>query len=179
VHPGHVSPQALSKINTVIVVGRDPGNFLREFAQTVDVAPAEGPMRDLDRGEALVWFRDEDRLIAELKVEPARNEHLRHRRKYAEGELEPERSFYFRGLEGALNLRAQNLNMFLQLAEGVDEKTWEFHLKRGDYSSWLRGSLKDDELADAIAEIERDGSLNGDSRQKVKEKILEKYTAPA
>ena len=57
-------------------------------------------MRDLERGEALVWFRDENRLIPEVKVEPARNEHLRHRRKYAEGELEPERSFYFRGPEG-------------------------------------------------------------------------------
>jgi len=91
--------------------------------------------------------------------------------------LEPERSFYFRGPEGALNLRARNLNTFVQLAEGVDEKTWEFHLKRGDYSAWLRSSLKDEELADAIAGIERD--KNGDSRRLVKEKILEKYTAPA
>jgi len=177
VHPGHVSPQLLGKINTVIVVGRDPGSFLREVTQTIDAAQAEGPVRDLDRGEALIWFRDENRLIPEVKVEPARKEHLRHRRKYAEGELEPEWCFYFRGPEGALNLRAQNLNTFVQLAEGVDEKTWDFHLKRGDYSSWLRGSLKDDELADAIAEIERD--KNGDSRRLVKEKILEKYTASA
>ncbi|HLK17513.1 MAG TPA: HAD-IIB family hydrolase [Bryobacteraceae bacterium] len=178
VHPGHVSPAALSKINTVIIVGRDPGSFLREFSQTIETDAPEGALRDLDRGEALVWFRDENSLIPVLKVEPARNEHLRHRRKYAEGELEPERSFYFRGPEGALNLRAQNLNTFVQLSEGLDEKTWEFHLKRGDYSAWLRGSLKDEELADAIAAIERDAK-NGDSRRLVKEKILEKYTAPA
>lgn len=74
-------------------------------------------------------------------------------------------------------MRAQNLNTFVQLAEGVDEKTWDFHLKRGDYSAWLRGSLKDAELADAVAGIERDN--NGDSRRLVKEKILEKYTAQA
>jgi hypothetical protein len=180
VHPGHVSPEALSKINTVIVVGREPQSFLQEFAQTIGSSPAEGPMRDLDRGEALVWFRDENRLIPAVKVEPARNEHQRHRRKYAEGELEPERSFYFRGPVGELNLRARNLNTFLQLAEGVDQKTWDFHLKRGDYSSWLRGALKDEELADEIERIERDGNLkDGDSRRRVREKIQEKYTAPA
>ncbi len=80
VHPGHVSPLVLSQINTVIVLGRDPGSFLREFAQMTDAAPPEGPMRDLERGEALVWLRDENRLLPEVKVEPAR-------------------SFYFRGPE--------------------------------------------------------------------------------
>ena len=43
------------------------------------------------------------------------------RRKYAEGDLPPDRSFYFRGPEGKLNLRAQNLILFLQLADGVDD----------------------------------------------------------
>jgi len=48
-------------------------------------------------------------------------QHLRrHTRKYAEGELDEDRSFYFRGPEGRLNLRAQNLALFLQIAEGVD-----------------------------------------------------------
>ena len=42
VHPGHVSPLVLSQINTVIVLGRDPGSFLREFAQTIDAKPAGG-----------------------------------------------------------------------------------------------------------------------------------------
>ena len=48
-------------------------------------------------GEALVWLRDENRVIPDLKAEPSRNEHRRHRRKYAEGELEEDRSFYFKG----------------------------------------------------------------------------------
>ena len=119
-------------------------------------------------------------MVPLVKAEPSHKEHQRHRRKYAEGELEPDRSFYFTGPEGAMNLRAQNLNTFVQLAEGVDEKTWSYHLKRGDYSSWLRGSLKDPKLADQIAQIENgDGSPDGASRQRVKEMIQQKYTAPA
>jgi hypothetical protein len=115
VHPGTVSPIALGKINTVIVVGREPQALLREFAQTVSGENPEAPAGNLDRGEALVWLRDENRVIPKLKVEPSRNEHQRHRRKYAEGELEADRSFYFKGPDGALNLRAQNLNTFVQL----------------------------------------------------------------
>lgn len=180
VHPGTVSPIALGKINTVIVVGREPQALLREFAQTVSGENPEAPAGDLDRGEALVWLRDENRVIPKLKVEPSRNEHQRHRRKYAEGELEADRSFYFKGPDGALNLRAQNLNTFVQLAEGVDDKTWLFHLKRGDYSNWLRLSLKDLELAAQIESIEKDqGLTEQQSRQRIKEAILEKYTAPA
>jgi hydroxymethylpyrimidine pyrophosphatase-like HAD family hydrolase len=159
VHPGHVSPAALGKVNTAIVVGREPKALLDEFASTIQVPGPETPQHDLDRGEALVWLRDENRLIARVKVEPCRNEPQRHRRKYAEGELEPDRSFYFRGPTGEMNLRAQNLNTFVQLAEGVDQNTWVFHLKRGDYSRWLRWSVKDAELADRIAGIEQDESL--------------------
>jgi hypothetical protein len=52
----------------------------------------------------------------------------RHKRKYTEGELGPDRSFYFRGPENSLNLRAQNLMVFLQIADGVDDVTWMYPL---------------------------------------------------
>jgi hypothetical protein len=180
VHPGHVSRVALSKINTVIIVGREPKAILEQFAEAINIASPEAPARNLDRGEALVWFRDEDRVVPTLKAEPCRSEHNRHRRKYSEGELEPEQSFYFKGQEGEMNLRAQNLNLFVQLAEGVDQKTWLFHLKRGDYSNWLRHSLKDFELADQIERVEKDESLSEkESRRRVNDTILQKYTAPS
>jgi hypothetical protein len=77
-----------------------------------------------------------------------------------------------------MNLRAQNLNTFVQLAEGLDAKTWVFHLKRHDYSNWIRHSLKDPELADEIAEIENDEKLQeSENRQRVTQAILKRYTA--
>ena len=90
------------------------------------------------------------------------------------------RMFHFRGPAGKLDLRAQNLNIFVQIAEGIDAETWLFHLKRGDYSNWLRHALKDEELADEIQSVENDGSLpDRESRERVKNAILAKYTAPA
>ena len=55
---------------------------------------------------------------------PPRAERRRHLRKYAEGDLGADQSFYFRGPDGQANLRAQNLQLFLQLADGVDDETW-------------------------------------------------------
>jgi hypothetical protein len=76
----------------------------------------------LPRGEALFWFLDEDSVIR-VEAEQPRNEHHRHRRKYATGQLGPDRVFHFRGPAGKVDLRAQNLNIFVQLAEGVDTDT--------------------------------------------------------
>jgi len=56
----------------------------------------------------------------------ARGERMRHHRKYAEGDLRWH-SFYFRGPDGRHNLKAQNLAIFCQIAQGIDEETWLFH----------------------------------------------------
>lgn len=179
VHPGHVSPAALSKVNVVVVVGREQKAMLQEFASVINAALPEIPDGDPQPGEALVWLLKENRVIANVKPEPSRSEHQRHKRKYAEGELDPDRSFYFKGPDSSMNLRAQNLNTFVQIAEGIDEQTWLFHLKQHDYSRWLRDYLKDPELADEIEEIENAGLPERESRERVKEKILDKYSAPA
>jgi hypothetical protein len=94
--------------------------------------------------------------------------------------LPPDRSFYFRGPEGKLKLRAQNLLLFLQLAEGVDDATWGYHLGRGDYSEWIRQRIKNEELAGAVATIEQRTDLTpGESRAKVRAAIEHCYTLPA
>ena len=98
----------------------------------------------------------------------------------SEGELGEDKSFYFRGPDSALNLRAQNLALFLQIAEGIDDRTWLHHLRTGDYSKWLSDKIKDGELADDIACIEKDESLTPlESRRRIKEAIERRYTSPA
>lgn len=113
-----------------------------------------------------------------LRFRPTRRrvEHRRHIRKYAEGELPPDRSFYFRGPKGELNLRAVNLLRFCELAEGVDEATWTHHLHGGEYSVWVRDMIKDPELANEIAVIETDRSLPpADSRRLVLDAVRRRY----
>src|SRR5262249_27390259 len=130
-------------------------------------------------GEAVAWFRRTTEPPFRFRSEPQRAARQRHHRKYAEGELGPELSFYFRGPEGKLNLRAQNLHVFMQLADGVDDETWLYHLRSGDYSAWFRQTIKDDELADEVAPIEQDQNLApAHSRAAIRAAIEKRYTAP-
>jgi hypothetical protein len=88
-------------------------------------------------------------------------------------------SFYFRGPEGKLNLRAQNLILFLQTADGVDNETWLHHLRNGDFADWFRRVIKDDALA---AEAERIAGLSNlsplDGRQLLRTAVERDYTLP-
>ena len=104
----------------------------------------------------------------------------RHIRKYAEGALGEDKSFYFRGPAKALNLRAQNLTLFMQIADGVDDDTWLHHLEAHDYSRWIREAIKDDELADELEQIEAQPERDPKAtRRSAREAIERKYTAPA
>jgi hypothetical protein len=70
--------------------------------------------------------------------------------------------------------------MFLRLSEGIDDGTWVYHLRNGDYSKWFREKIKDDELASEAELIEADKNLSSDeSRKLIMEKIKEKYTGRA
>ena len=91
----------------------------------------------MDRRKVLFWDRM-GKAPRPIQPEKPRQDRKRHTRKYAEGALGEDKSFYFRGPEAKLNLRAQNLTMFLQIGEGVDDATWLHHLRAGDYSRWMR-----------------------------------------
>jgi HAD superfamily hydrolase (TIGR01484 family) len=180
VHPRLIATRHLADVNTLIAVGDEPQRMLAEYAETVGEAAPTMPDGSLEKGEAFVWFRHAARQALRMRILPGKVEHRRHTRKYAQGELGPDRSFYFRGPEGKLNLRAQNLILFLQLADGVDEETWMHHLRAGDYSRWIRDNVKDEALAERVAEIERSrASQPLDSRRLVREAIEETYTLPA
>jgi hypothetical protein len=179
VHPDHMAPPALEAVRLVLTVGAEADNSLRSFCQRVGEAIPRIESRALERGEALFWKRGTER-ADHIKTIPPHAERLRHRRKYAEGELGIDKSFYFRGPEGSLNLRAQNLNLFIQIADGVDDRTWLHHLQAGDYSRWLSDSVRDDELAAEVAEVESNRALDPrESRARIKDAITRRYTAPA
>src|SRR5262249_54765183 len=149
VHPDHVAPAVLSLIETIITVGESPEKAIQAFSEALSQpAPDLEPVK-LEPGEALVWSRPSDSDTGQASTAPFRlrialpsGERRRHTRKYAEGDVGEEKSFYFRGPENKLNLRAQNLQLFIQLAEGVDEATWLHHLRQGDYSRWFREAIK-------------------------------------
>jgi hypothetical protein len=179
VHPEHVARSALDAVDVVVAIGK-PDPVFRSFSEVLEISPPSCREGELAVGEAMVWFCRSGGECIHVKTVQSTKERLRHARNYAEGELSPEQSFFFRGPESKLNLRAHNLRTFLQLAEGIDDATWMYHLRKGDYSGWFVSIIKDAELSGQTAEIERDDVLSPrDSRRKIKELVDRRYTAPA
>jgi hypothetical protein len=178
IHPDHVARWVMSQVTDITIVGKEPEQTLTAFTGAVGDKPPKLPADSLEPGFAYLWRRGGGGEILQFRVTPPSAELQRHRRKYAQGEL-GDKSFYFRGPEGKLNLRAQNLELFIQMAEGVDEETWLHHLRRHDYSKWLREAIKDDELAGEAEKIEEADLSPTESRARMREEIEERYTLPA
>jgi hydroxymethylpyrimidine pyrophosphatase-like HAD family hydrolase len=177
VHPETLAKEVIRSLGGMIAVGPSPENTIREFGAAAGWAvPRSFPHRE--SGRTMVWLPRGFPELRSVHVSPPKTEVRRHKRKYASGQLGEDRSFYFRGPQNKLNLQAQNLSMFTQIAKGVDDETWLHHLRGGDYSRWVRDCIKDQELSADIEKIEKNNSLPPqESRQLVIGAINERYTA--
>jgi HAD superfamily hydrolase (TIGR01484 family) len=179
VHADRLADTVLQQVDGLIVVGADPQGMMGSFAAAVQrpVPSLTGPA--LQQGEAWFWSLTTGTCVR-FAITPPKAARHRHRRKYAAGELGEDKSFYFRGPDAELNLRAQNLAMFLQIADGVDDSTWQHHLSQHDYSGWLRDAIKNDELAAEVERIETSVSASPrESRQQIRAAIERVYTLSA
>ena len=177
VDPRELAREALERVDLVFAVGGKADETIGAFCEAVAIGMPPLPRRS--EGEAILWSRRAGVGPQAFVFHPPAEKSERHTRKYAEGELGRDKSFYFRGPDGALNLRAQNLMLFLQIADGVDDATWLHHLKAHDYSRWMEEVIKDSELA---AEVRRAEDAAGDAastRKQVREAVERRYTAPA
>jgi hypothetical protein len=174
--PKNLSRSALRAVGTVIGVGPEAGDVLIEFCGCTNRPAPDAPKSALAEDAVLVWNLSSEQGPRAVTVVKAKRTHHRHTRKYAEGRLGEDKSFYFRGPTGSLKLRAFNLATFLQLASGVDEETWLFHLKRGDYTTWFRDDIKDETLAAEARQIESSGDAAA-SREQIATAIKRRYAA--
>ena len=62
------------------------------------------------------------------------------------------------------------------LTRPLDEPTWAWHLGQHDYSTWARQHIKDEELAGALAAVERAGLPPAESRRRALDEIRSRYT---
>lgn len=180
VEPQALSMAALEAVETVVAVGEGAAETIARFCEAIGEAPPPAAERAPGEAEVLAWRRGEAGAPRIVKVEGPRREHQRHVRKYAAGELGPDKSFYFKGPDGRLNLRAHNLTMFLQIGEGVDDETWLFHLKEHHYSRWFCDAIGDEDLAAEARQAEdetRDDAAA--SRAALRRLVTRRYTAPA
>jgi hydroxymethylpyrimidine pyrophosphatase-like HAD family hydrolase len=180
VHPGSVSPRVLSAVDVVLTLGQEPVNTIASFcrARGGDCPPEPGT--ELRAGEALVYRPADGRAPRPLAWTPPKAERRRHLRKYAEGRLPDHRTFVFRGPADKLKLKAHNLMTFLDLADGVDDETWLYHLGRHEYSKWFAEAIKDATLAREVetaeSKFENDPAA---SRAAIRTAVEQRYTLPA
>jgi hydroxymethylpyrimidine pyrophosphatase-like HAD family hydrolase/energy-coupling factor transporter ATP-binding protein EcfA2 len=180
VHPDQVAPIALASVGVIVAVGASPQTTIDQFCRAARDDVPDIDRIELEAGEVVFWPRWQKQPPARVRIVPSKSERRRHVRKYAEGEMAPERSFYFRGPEGKLNLRAQNFIVFLQLADGVDDATWLHHLRHGDYSRWLREKIKDEPLAAEVEAVERRRDVSPkEGRALIRQAVERHYTLPA
>jgi len=180
VRPEHMAAPALSAIDLMIAVGRSPENRIRTWGAILGLQPAGLEPTTLEPGEALAWRRSEDSPPFRFQIASPHGERRRHQRKYADGEIPEHHSFYFRGPQDKLNLRAKNLNVFLELGDRLDDATWLHHLRRGDYSRWFRDVIRDEELAAEASRIECDTHLDTQAtRSAIHAAVEQRYTHSA
>jgi hydroxymethylpyrimidine pyrophosphatase-like HAD family hydrolase len=178
VHPDHLAPAVLEPIDVVLAIGHSPEQTLGTYARATGERLRWPAGLESEAGRVVAWFVRDSATPFSLRPQPGRAERIRHLRKYAEGNMR-HRSFFFRGPDSRHNLRAQNLAVFCQIAEGIDEPTWVFHLQRHDYSDWFRHAVKDHHLADEMERIERRADLSPEqARHLVRELVSARYTLP-
>jgi HAD superfamily hydrolase (TIGR01484 family) len=180
VQPSLLPEPLLKQVETVAIIGNEVEQTAGDFVSVTGVQTPRISTSDLEYGEVVLWTVANPEGVQYCKAIKSQRQHHRHRRKYAEGQLPPERSFFFRGPHDQLNLRAQNLILFCQIAEGIDDETWMYHLARGDYSKWFSDSIKDESLAKDVDEIVALVNVSETERkQLVLEAIQRRYTLPS
>jgi hypothetical protein len=138
-------------VDVVVAVGRAPPDTFRQFVTTSDNAVLSLLPDQLTayEGDVMCWVVHSGQAPFRMRVLHARAERLRQIRKYAAGDLKSA-TVWFRGPKQIHNLSASNLSLFCHIGRGIDQETWLFHLRRGDYSRWIRESVKDEEFAELM-----------------------------
>jgi hypothetical protein len=175
--PDLINRSIAEHVNLLIAIGDEPATILKKYADLKKITLPDLSIKTLNKGEAWIWESDKEDPFPIRSEKPAQLL-KRHKKKYAAGDMQ-DNSFYFTGPGKKLNLKANNLMLFIQMAEGVDDDTWMYHLGRKEYSNWFRNAIHDDELADLAAKIEENETDPATSKEAIIKLVKEKYTSPA
>ncbi len=174
----HVSMSVLQRMDYVISISDHPRKEIDDLAKELGVQlPIEQPSIESEGHKAIAWNRKTNELFSFHRLQ-AKERGQRHRHSLLEGDMDEHLQFVFRGPECKLQLKASNLRRYIELAEGLDDDTWLFHLRRNDYSKWFKDVIKDDELAHHTEHIEQNDNHDAkSSREKIIQLIKERFDA--
>ncbi len=171
-----ISPAVLEHVDWIVSIAKEPETAIAQCCEIMgERLPEFHPPESSCELKALAWRRGDDRPTWFSRLSP-QSDGQRHQHSYYEGEMDEEFQFVFRGPQAKLSLAIGNLKEFVKMGTGIDDETWNYHLKRHDYSNWFREVIKDAELADMIEDIERTQDLSpGQSRQLITDHIHDRF----
>jgi len=97
-------------------------------------------------------------------------------------EVPPEEAFHFFTAEGTkTDVSAFSLEDFAEKLATIDVAAIDFHYPRGDFQTWARDVLKDNELSDRLCYIKKEDKgeqLRKNVAKIVQKRIIELKTTP-
>ncbi len=171
-----MSVSVLQTVDWIISIAEEPRVALEKFCNLVGVrTPHVAAPRASTESLSIAWHRANDEAFWFHRLQP-KDESQRHMHSYYDGEMDKELRFVFRGPERKLALEVQNLKIFMQIGDGVDDETWEYHLNRDDYASWFENVIKDSTLAEATRDIGNNESMDaGEKRKAIFQEIRKRF----
>ncbi|WP_180899841.1 HAD family hydrolase [Martelella soudanensis] len=175
-----MSPEALPcailhKVTAVISVGLAAPENLARLARCLHKEVST--LSAIQPGQALLWRPLEGKGVEMLTVSAPTKPHFRHGGKYAVGDVGHERGFHF-DVAGPRRV-ACNLSQFLEIANDVDDRAWQQHLRNGDFTRWFEHVIRDEGLARASQEAASAEISPVASRQAIRQAILDRYKITA
>lgn len=122
---------------------------------------------------ALLQCTDESKWrLSSFRIASRLTSHIRHRHKYLDAPVSPKEAFVFTS-QGGLAVRCANsLTEFITLVSACSSEVLKNHMRRHDFSRWIRDVFRDIPLASQVHEIEMRHHLMRDSEIKVSLKKL-------
>ena len=163
VHPDQLAPEVLATVETVAAVGDAPARTIRQFCTALGRYRRRRCPETIGSRQARLCSGSAARAASRsgfgwsspsssAGAMPAST---------ARASLVRTAASIFAAPTARCPFASRTCSLFLQIAAGVDDRTWLHHLRAGDYSAWIRDAIKDEDLADEFAAVERDPDALG------------------
>ncbi len=90
--------------------------------------------------------------------------------------LREEAFYFFSSIGNYIGESAASLGEFLEKIKGVDSRSLEFHLYRGDFEKWINEVLGDAGLAERIKELRHQKLVGDHLKDQLHLAILKRYS---
>jgi HAD superfamily hydrolase (TIGR01484 family) len=176
IDPKWLAPEVLKAVDVILALGRGAPGAVASFAREVGLpAPVSRHCRP---DEGLLLLRANAAACRPVRTGGPRQNHERHKGKYALGNVGCHRSFYFTDGFGKVLGAARNLADFVKLAREVPDGVWIRHLHAGDFGAWFLDVIRDEELAQRAILLAEERPDARRSRRRIIDCIRERYVIP-